>query len=197
MSPKVLNFSRKLAHFFLCRILTLPIAIFRLVHYEKLCQWALWCKLQTWEITLRIYSAVLHRLHFPLKHLHFSSPKLVLLQLAIKVKYTSLLALLLHIELKYFFLQKWHNKLTLTSVMAWWEKDNSDFPPKFAGSLKYGLRAQDHRLLLHRFQPKVSKLKSCQIHTIYLENVACTVHVTSWLIVFKPHFSNQVHKGVL
>ena len=98
-----------------------------------------------------------------------------------------------------FFLQKWHNKLTLTSVMAWWEKDNSDFPQKFAGSLKYGLRAQDHHLLLHKFQPKMSKLKSCQIHTIYLENfrIACTVHVTSWLIVFKPHFSNQVHKGVL
>ena len=66
-------------------------------------------------------------------------------------------------------IQKWHNKLTLTSVIAWWEKDNSDFPQKFAGSLKYGLRAEDQRLL-HRFQPKMSKLKSCQIHTIYLEN---------------------------
>ena len=77
-------------------------------------------------------------------------------------------------NLNIFFLQKWHNKLTLTSVMAWWEKDNSDFPPKFAESSKYGLRARDHRLLLHRFQPNMSKLKSYQIHTIYLENFTCS-----------------------
>lgn len=192
---------------------------------------------------MRIYLAVLHRSHFPLKHLHFSSPKLVLLQLASKLSKSLCLHSYFISNLNIFFLQKWHNKLTLTSVMAWWEKDNSDFPQKFAGSSKYGLRARDHRLLLHSAKyVKVEKLSNthnlpgkfymqfpkiclyirayflvcvlcvCISHVICVQNggftckkqayhaeipVACTVHVTSWLIVFKPHFSNQVHKGVL
>ena len=41
--------------------------------------------------------------HFALKRLYFTLPKLVLLQSAIEVKYISLLALLLHLEFKYFF----------------------------------------------------------------------------------------------
>ena len=56
---------------------------------RKPCKRALWRELRTWGISLRIYSAVLHRshaAHFPLKHPYFFWPKPVLLQLAIEVK---------------------------------------------------------------------------------------------------------------
>ena len=76
-------------------------------------QRALWREQRTWGISLRIYLAVLHRWHFPLKRLRL--PKL-----AIEVKYMSLNALLLHLEFKYYFYKsniissRWH---------PWWELD--------------------------------------------------------------------------
>ena len=74
-------------------------------HYYRNCE--------HWGLPLRISSAVLHRSHearFPLKRLYFSSPKLLLLRLALER----------HLEFKYIFLQKGHNKLTLTSMMRTW-----------------------------------------------------------------------------
>ena len=87
------------------------------VYYKKLCKRALWRTLWTWGISLRIYLAVLHRsdaAHFPVKCPYYSSPKPVLLQLAV-----SLLALLL-VSNSTIFSQRRHNKLTLASVVRTW-----------------------------------------------------------------------------
>ena len=77
------------------------------------------CQLRIGGICLRIYSAVLHRsnaAHFSLKRLYFSSPKLV----------TPLFACTLtSSQIQKYFLQKWHNKLTLTSVIRTWRVHTS------------------------------------------------------------------------
>ena len=97
-------------------MLTLPTAIFRLVHYKKLYQRALWRELRTSGISWRIYLALLHRSHFPLKHLYFSSPNL-----AIEVKWVSLVAILLHLEFKYYYFYK--SDIITSRWHPWWELD--------------------------------------------------------------------------
>ena len=108
-------------------------------HYYRNCE--------HWGLPLRISSAVLHRSHearFPLKRLYFSSPKLLLLRLALER----------HLEFKYIFYKRdiisspWH---------PWWELGGSaaskaclQAPPPFPlprlplGSLRYPIFFRPH-----------------------------------------------------